>query len=378
MLTLHDEVIINGMRIRNRVALPPLTTNYSTSQGYVTEEILQFYKERSGDVGLVIVEASAVRPDGRIVPGSLGLWEDGQVAGMVHLVDSIKKLGAAVVLQINHAGARCIPSGGKMQGASPSGFAFRPDVAPFSMNSEQIDRMVTDFANAGVRAAQAGFDGLEIHGAHFYLTSQFLSPLTNQRDDRYGGDARGRATFAVEIIRATRKKLGRSYPILFRLNAVENVAGGQTLDDALDVSRILADEGVDALDVSLIAQSSWREVDGRQLLVATSALPKDQPAGANVSLALKVKEATGLPVIAVGKLGEGDSAAETVRDFPIDIVAVGRQMIIDPDTAGKILDGRASEIIPCEECMTCFATIGRGVAMACKVNRNLPQPTHSG
>jgi 2,4-dienoyl-CoA reductase-like NADH-dependent reductase (Old Yellow Enzyme family) len=377
MARLQDEVTINGMRLRNRVALPPLTTNYGSPQGLVTNEIIQFYKERSRDVGLVIVEASAARADGRIVPGSLGLWEDGQVAGMARLADSIRKLGAAAVVQINHAGARCFPGGGAMQGASPSGFAFRPDVVPFTMSAQQIDQMVVDFADAAVRAAEAGFDGVEIHGAHFYLISQFLSPLTNRRNDRYGGDAPARATFALEIVRTTRERLGSSFPILFRLNAVERVEGGQTLEDALAVSRILADEGVDALDVSLVAQSSWREVKSQRLLVASSALSKDQPAGANFPLAVAVKEAAGLPVIAVGKLGEGDVAAESMRKLSIDIVAIGRQMIVDPHTADKILAGKSSEIIPCEECMTCFATIGRGAPMACKVNRNLPGAAHS-
>jgi 2,4-dienoyl-CoA reductase-like NADH-dependent reductase (Old Yellow Enzyme family) len=377
MATLRDEVMINGMRLRNRVALPPVTTNYGSPEGIVTDGIIQFYRERSRDVGLVIVEAAAVRADGRIVPSSLGLWEDGQVAGMARLADSIKKLGAAAVVQISHASTRCAPSGGEMQGASPSGFAFRADVAPLTMSPAQIDRMVADFADAAFRAAEAGFDGVEIHGAHFYLISQFLSPLTNRRNDRYGGDARARATFALEVVRAARKRFGRGYPILFRLNAVEKVEGGQRLEDALAVSRLLADEGVDALDVSLIAQSSWREVDGRRFLVCSSALPKEQPAGANVALAARVKEAAGLPVIAVGKLGDGTVAGESVRDSLIDVVAIGRQMIADPDAAGKILAGKGSEIVPCEECMTCFATIGRGLPMACKVNRNLPGAPHS-
>jgi 2,4-dienoyl-CoA reductase-like NADH-dependent reductase (Old Yellow Enzyme family) len=377
MATLQDEINIAGLRLRNRFALPPLTTNYGSAEGLVTDEIIEFYTQRSQDVGLVIVEASAVRADGRIGPGNLGLWDDRQVDAMARLVDSIKQLGAAAVVQINHAGARCFPGGGQMQGASPSGFAFRPDVAPFTMSRPQIDRMVADFADAAGRAAQAGFDGVEIHGAHFYLVSQFLSPLTNRRSDRYGGDARARATFALEVVKAAREKLGGSYPILFRLNALEKVEGGQTLEDALAVSRLLAAGSVDVLDVSLIAQSSWKEVEGQRLLVASSALAKQQPAGANVSLAAAVKEATGLPVIAVGKLGEGDVAGETVRDLPIDIVAIGRQMIADPDAAGKILAGKGAEIVPCEECMTCFATIGSGKPMACKVKKNLPGASRS-
>jgi 2,4-dienoyl-CoA reductase-like NADH-dependent reductase (Old Yellow Enzyme family) len=372
MATLQDEVKINGVRLRNRIAMPPLTTNYGTPEGIVTEDIIQFYTDRSKDVGLVIVEASAVRVDGRILRGSLGLWDDGQVPGMARLSAAIKKLGAAPVVQINHAGARCFPAGGEMQGASPSGFPFRPDVAPITLEPEQIDQMVADFAAAAGRAAEAGFDGVEIHGAHFYLISQFLSPLTNQRKDRYGGDARARATLALEVVRSVRKRLGKSYLILFRLNALEKVEGGQTLEDALVVSKLLAGEGVDVLDVSLIANSSWKEIDDRRILVASSAFPKDQPAGANVSPTAAIREAAGLPVIAVGKLGEGDVAGESVRNLPIDIVAIGRQMIADPEAAGKILAGKPGEIVRCDECMTCFATIGKGKPMGCKVNRNLP------
>lgn len=378
MATLQDELIINGLRLRNRIALPPLTTNYGTPEGVVTDDNIEFYRERSKDVGLVIVEAAAVRNDGRIVRGSLGLWEDGQMAGMKRLADTIRKRGAAAVVQISHAGARCFPAGGELQGASPSGFPFRPDVAPLTMSPLQIDQMAADFAAAAGRAAEAGFDGLEIHGAHFYLVSQFLSPLTNQRNDRYGGGVQARAAFACEVVRAVRERLGQSYPIFFRLNAVEKVAGGQILEDALAVGKLLADEGVDVLDVSVIANSSWKEIDDRRFLVTSSALLKDQPAGANVSAAAEVREATGLPVIAVGKLGEEDAAAEALRDSSIDIVAIGRQMIVDPDAAGKILAGKSDEIVRCEKCMSCLASIGSGKPMACKVNRNLPGSRRSG
>lgn len=378
MATLQDEVIINGMRLRNRIALPPLTTNYGSPEGFVTQEILDFYTERSKDVGLVMVEASAVRADGRIVPNSLGLWADDQLEGMQRLANAIKDLGAAAVVQINHAGARSIPGDGGKQVASPSGFRFRPDVDPVTMTAEQIDQMTMDFADAAYRAAEAGFDGIEIHGAHFYLISQFLSPLTNQRNDRYGGDVRARATFALEVIKAARERLGNQYPILFRFNAEENVEGGLTRKETLELSRLLADAGVDALDVSVIANSSWKEVDGRNLLVASSALSKEQAAGTNVPLAAAVKEATGLAVIAVGKLAEGTVADETVRELPIDIIAIGRQMIVDSGAAGKLLAGKSHEIIACEECMACFASLGAGKAMTCKVNRNLPRPSRSG
>lgn len=371
MATLKDGLTIKGMGLRNRIALPPLTTNYGSPERMVTDDIIQFYEERSGDVGLVIVEATAVRSDGRILSGSLGLWEDDQVAGMRRLAETIKARGAAAVLQISHAGARAFPSGGKMIGASPSGFAFKPDVTPIAVDQSQIKRLVSDFASAANRAAQAGFDGVEIHGAHFYLISQFLSPLTNQRDDRYGGGAESRAVFALEVVRATRERLGDNYPVLFRLNAIENVEGGQTLEDAVKVSRLLAEAGADVIDVSLIAQSSWKKANGRRFLAASSAFPKKEPAGLNVIRTVEIKKATALPVIAVGKLGEGNLAGEAVLNKSVDIVAIGRQMIADPEAAGKILNGNIDKIVRCEECMACFASIGSGKPLACKVNKNL-------
>jgi 2,4-dienoyl-CoA reductase-like NADH-dependent reductase (Old Yellow Enzyme family) len=300
------------------------------------------------------------------------LWEDEQIAGIGRLAAAIKGRGAAAVVQLNHAGARCTPSGGELQGASPSGVAFRQDVAPFSLSQEQIAGMATAFADAAGRAAQAGFDGVEIHGAHMYLISQFLSPFTNHRDDRYGGDATARATFAREVVRASRERLGADYPILFRLNAVEEMEGGQTLADALVVGRLLADEGVDALDVSLVTGCTWREVDGRRFPVCTSAFSKKQSAGANVVVTAQLKAAVGLPVIAVGKLGDETAATDAVRASGIDMIAIGRQMIADPDTVRKILAGKGTEVARCEECMSCFASLGQGKPLTCKVNKGLP------
>jgi 2,4-dienoyl-CoA reductase-like NADH-dependent reductase (Old Yellow Enzyme family) len=240
------------------------------------------------------------------------------------------------------------------------------------MSQEQIDTMISDFAAAAVRAKEAGVDGVEIHGAHLYLISQFLSPVTNQRTDRYGGDARGRATFALEVISAVREKLGKGYPLLFRLNAVEYVEGGQPLTDALEISQLLKEAGIDALNVSLISQGTWREVDGKTLLAPASAFPKEEPFGANIEQVRQIKDRTGLPVIGVGKMGDQETATRAVADGMMDMVAIGRQMIADPDAAGKILAGKGEDIIPCQECMACFKSLGKGIPLTCKVNKELP------
>lgn len=372
MALLSDKMTINGMKLRNRLVLPPLTTNYGTAEGHVTDGVIQFYGERARDVGLAIVEAASVRDDGRIVQGSLGIWDDSQIGGMARLAKTIKGAGAAAVVQINHAGARSFPSGGDMQGASPSGVFLRPDVAPMAMNEAQMDRMVSDFAAAAARIAEAGFDGVEIHGAHFYLISQFLSPLTNQRADDYGGDAEGRSKFAVRVVQAVREKLGKTYPLLFRLNAVEHLEGGQTLPDAIKISKILKSEGVDALNVSVVSQGHWEKMDDGQYMVPASAFNKQSPAGANIPYTSAIRQATGLPVIGVGKMGN-ETAQKSVEGEFMDLVAIGRQMIADPETAGKILAGRPQDITPCKECMACFASLRKG-PVACKVNKNLPKP----
>ncbi len=372
MTFFNSELLIKKMRFRNRLVLAPITTNYGSSKGLVTQAVLDFYKERSKDVGLVIVEATSVSSTGRIVPGSIGLWDDSQVSGMTKLVKTIKKQGALTVVQLNHSGPRCPPMTNKRHGFSPSGVAFRPDVVPIIMNEGDIEQLIRDFSKAALRAQKSGFDGVEIHGAHLYLLSQFLSPLTNKREDRYGGDAKARARLALDIVKDVRKHLGPDYPIFFRINAEERIPGGLTLDDALVMGKLLKEAGVDVLDISLIAHGGWKEMNGKTYLAGTSALPKDKPSGANVALTAAFKKETGLPVIAVGKFGIGDAAVNALKHENIDMIAIGRQMICDPKTAKKMLEGKDHEIIPCEECLKCFASLGKAEPVACKVNPNLP------
>jgi 2,4-dienoyl-CoA reductase-like NADH-dependent reductase (Old Yellow Enzyme family) len=367
MNNIREPLLINNMQLRNRLALPAITTNSSTAEGEITEEVFDFYRARAGAVGLVIVEATAIRPDGRLVPNSPGLWEDRQVAGMSRLAETIKGQGACAVVQLNHAGARCVPAKGSLIGASPSGFQFRSDIEPLILSEAQVEQLTNDFAGAAARAISAGFDGVEIHGAHFYLLSQFISPYTNQRTDRFGGDLKGRARFALTVIQAVREKIGADHSILFRLNAVEGVPGGQTIEDAAELGRLLADAGVDLLDVSFAGNSSWQELGGTRHVVIASALARGELNGKNTGHAAYLKKETGLPVIAVGKLWDKPSIVAALENNQVDIIAIGRQMIADPLTAEKILLNRFEEITNCKECATCYATIRRGVPMQCAV-----------
>jgi len=371
MNKLEDQLKIREMTVRNRLVLPPLTTNYGSEDGLITPELLRFYKARARQMGIVIVEAAAVSPEGRIIPGGIGLWEDGQIQGMAELVQAIKAEGAGAVIQINHAGAKAWPFETMDSWIAPSDIACRPGIAAKSASLDEIKRVIQAFTDAAVRAKKAGFDGVEIHGAHLYLLSQFLSPVTNLRTDQYGGSIEGRAALAVEITRAVRKNLGPDYPIFFRLNVLENLEGGMTPDEAVAIGKLLAEAGVDVLDLSLAVQGTLKEDGGEKILITTSAYAKDETPEGVVDLAARFRTECGLPVIAVGRLGS-TSAARQALGAGADLVAIGRQMICDPETAEKILSGRDDQILVCEACQACFACLGKGKPVKCKQNKNLP------
>jgi 2,4-dienoyl-CoA reductase-like NADH-dependent reductase (Old Yellow Enzyme family) len=365
MKNLSDQLVLSNLKLRNRLAMPALTTNSAGADGVVTEAVKEFYRKRAGSVGLVIVEAAAIRPDGRLVRDSIGLWGDNQVEGMRGLAELIKVEGAAAVIQLNHAGARGIPFEGPLAGASPSGFEFRSDLPPLVLSEAQIEQLIEDYAAAASRAIQAGFDGVEVHGAHFYLLSQFISPFTNERTDSYGGDAAKRARFALNVVKAVREKIGPDKALLFRFNAVETVEGGQTLEGSAGLARLLASAGVDLLDVSFAGDMIRQEVDGVKYAVFSSALGSDEPCGANLAHAEHIKKETALPVIAVGKLWDQGSVDAALGSANIDIIAVGRQLIADPCFADKLLNGRMEEVEPCRECLLCFRSIRSGVPLKC-------------
>lgn len=372
MKKLEDTIDIRHVTVRNRLVLPPLTTNYGSGNGCVTPELLRFYKARAKGVGTVIVEAAAVCPEGRIVPGSIGLWEDAQIQGLADLAGTIETEGAAAVIQINHAGARAWPFETVNSWIAPSDISCRPGLSAKPASLDEIEGVVQAFADAVLRAKKAGFRGVEIHGAHFYLLSQFLSPLTNFRTDRYGGNVERRAALAIEVVRAARENLGPDAPIFFRINAVENVDGGMTPDDAALIGKLLKEAGVDVLDLSLAVKGAWNDAGGRTILSTTSAYSKDETPGGVVDVASKVRKESGLPVIAVGRLGS-KALAEQALAAGADLVAIGRQMICDPDTVQKMLSGRDDEMLKCEACQTCFACLVKGKPLKCKQNKNLPE-----
>jgi len=239
------------------------------------------------------------------------------------------------------------------------------------MRESEIADVIDLFTEAARRALAAGFEGVEVHAAHYYLLSQFLSPVTNQRTDRWGGDLAGRARLAVEVVRAVRRTIGREPLIFCRMHALENVEGGLSTEEIAAAARMLVDAGVDVIDASAIGQSAVASWVGGTYLQTSSAPAKDAPAGAYLAATGELRRAVSVPVIAVGKLGEPGVAQRALDDGCADLVALGRQLIADPRAAEKILAGRDDEIGRCQQCFACFASIRTG-PVRCSVNKNIP------
>ena len=367
MPRLSDPIQVKGLRLRNRLVMAPIVTGLA-EEAAPGEAQLRWYQEHArGGVGLVVVESTAVAEDGKLMPCNLGLWSDAQVAGMARLAQAIQAEGVPAVLQLVHGGARAWRPDPALGRVGPSTVTLLPGPAPRPMTEAEIRAVIDAFTQAARRARAAGFDGVELHAAHYYLLSQFLSPRTNHRTDRWGGDRSGRAALALEVTRAVRAAVGPDYLILCRLHSEERVEGGTSTGDLVWFAQELEKAGVDLLNLSGIGTSSMGEWQGQPVLNTSSVLPKDVAGGAFGPSAGRIRDAVGIPVATVGKLAEPGAAQAVLDRGQADLVALARPLIADPQAAAKLLAGQDDAIIRCRECLACFAAIRKG-AIHCGVN----------
>lgn len=330
MVTVLDELKIMSYTLRNRIVLPPMATELAGPHGEVTEGHLRHYGVRSRCVGMVIVEHSYVLPDGKASPKQLGIWHDGLIPGLAKLSSTIKGGGAVAIIQINHAGGRADPkvTGTKPIAPSPvlvpSGF----DVAR-EMSEEDIERVLKAFTEAAERALKSGFDGVEVHGAHGFLLNEFLSPITNKRTDSYGGSLENRMRFPLMVVENVRK-VTRGKLLLYRLGVDDMMEGGFTINEAEVFASKLVEYGVDVIDVSGgLCGSRPPELQGIQ--------------GYFIHLAERIRRRVDVPVIGVGGIRDPCFANKVVAEGKVDLVAVGRAQLLDPEWACKAV----KEVVKC-------------------------------
>jgi len=367
MPALSEPIQVKGLRLANRIVMAPVSTGFAEGHRASPDQVAWYRDHALLGPGLVIVEAAAVQPDAVLNARSLGLWEDAQVPGLARIAQAIKGAGVPAVLQLVHGGARSHREDPGAERVGPSPVALVPGPAPRELTEAELHEIIRAFAGAAARAARAGFDGVEIHAAHYYLLSQFLSPRSNQRTDRWGGSLENRCRLGLEVVRAA---VGPDFALFCRLNGQEFLEGGFSTEEAIVVAQALEQAGVDLIDASGVGSSSLGDWEGQPVLTTSSTPAKDAPGGIFAASAQRIRQAVGIPVITVGKLSEPGVAQGILDRGQADLVALGRPLVADFQVARKLLEGRDAEILRCKECLSCFKAIRLG-PIHCSVNTEL-------
>jgi len=307
---------LKGLQLKNRVVMPPMCQYSVTNKdGIATDWHYVHYVSRAiGGAGLIIIEMTDVEPDGRISDYDLGIWSDEHIAPLKRIVDACHQYGAKVGIQIAHAGRKAedaeVP-------VAPSAIPFDENAkTPKALSTEEINGMIEKFRLAAQRAMKAGFDVIELHGAHGYLIHQFTSAYTNKRTDEYGQEL---TRFGKEVIQAVKSEMPEEMPLIMRISGREYVEGGYGIDEAIEFSRVYQQAGVDMFHISA----------GGEGPIAAAGRPGTHTAY-QVPLARAIKEALNIPVIAVGRLDEPGLANAVIGNEEADLVAVGRGMLRNP------------------------------------------------
>src|SRR4030043_1202014 len=360
---------IGQMRLKNRIVMPPMGTNYAEPGGAVSQRMLDYYEGRArGGAGLIIVEGSAPSLQCNIsFQGSpsyqASLGDDKFIPGWRKLTDAAHKYNTRIAIQIMHGTLENwdgkLVQVGPSPGVVPARIMGVFGGPPHELTVGEIAERVGWFASAAGRAKKSGFDGVEIHGAHQYIVAAFLSSATNQRKDNYGGSVENKARFLTEILQATIKEVGPDFPVWVRFNAREwGVENGVTIEETRQLIPLVVKVGAQALHVSGYGVGSY---------ITTAPIP-DTP-GLLVPLAEEVKKLADVPVIAVGRL-DLELGEKILEEGKADLIAIGRRLLADPDLPNKEDKGRLNEVIPCIDCMECIERLAldeRGEGLTCGV-----------
>ncbi|MBC7936623.1 MAG: NADH:flavin oxidoreductase/NADH oxidase [Rhizobacter sp.] len=329
MSLLFQPLTIRSITFKNRIVVSPMC-QYSSQDGFAGDWHLVHLGSRAvGGAGLIITEAAAVSPQGRISPGDLGIWKDEHIEFLKRISNFIEGQGSVPGIQLAHAGRKAsmhepwkgtntlTPEEGAWQTEAPSALTYAATYPmPAAMSMATIQQCIKDFTAAAQRALRAGFKVIEIHAAHGYLLNQFLSPLSNQRTDDYGGSLGSRMRFLLEIVRSVRNAIGDDIPLFVRISATEWVPGGWTIEDSISLSKILKEVSVDLIDCSSGGNSRDQQITTGPLY--------------QTPFAAQIKKETGIMTGAVGMITTAAEAENILQEEKADLVFMARQMLRDP------------------------------------------------
>ncbi len=365
---------LGKVEIRNRIVMAAMgTSSLGSYRGTYSDRTITYYERRAkGETGLIVTGAHLVDPgiepweiDGVVMTAAFDShWK---VPNFLQLTERVHDFGSKIFVQLSAGFGRVFPSERvstlahhRAQPVAPSEVPlfWNPQIIARELTTEEVDGLVRAFRNAAVIAVDSGFDGIELHGHEGYLMDQFTCALWNRRTDKYGGDLKGRMHFVLSVIRVIQEAAGQDFPIIYRYGLEHKIPGGRTVDEGIEMAKMLEKAGVAALHVDAGCYDNWHWPHP----------PVYQPPGCMVDMAAIVKRHVTIPVIAVGRLGYPDLADRIIEQGKADFIALGRPLLADPDFAFKARVGEEKDIRPCIGCHECFARIPRRQGLSCAVN----------
>jgi 2,4-dienoyl-CoA reductase (NADPH2) len=357
-MKLFEPIEIGGVRVKNRIVMPAGETHFEAPDGGVTDRLLEFYRERArGGVGLAIVGLAKI--EGHFM-GGLAAHDDKYIPDLAKVANIFHQHDVKCALQLGHPGRYEVSFDPSRQPVAPS--PIPPPIftkrVPKELTKQEILQIEEEFAQAAVRAKEAGFDAVELLSGAGYLIAQFFSPATNKRADEYGGSLENRARFAVEIIQRIKEKCGTSYPVLIRIAGDEFIEGGNTINEMKRIAKVLEDAGIAAINV----MAGWHE-SPRPL--TTMLVPR----GGFAYLSAEIKKVVSVPVIIAHRINDPFTAEKILREGMADMVAMFRALLADPELPIKAKEERFDEIRICVACnQGCLDRVFGGQPITCLVN----------
>ena len=362
--SLFDTVAVGSLQLPNRFVRSATWEGLCETDGRPKQQLIELYRNLvRGGVGLIISGYTYVRADGKQLPGKMGIDRDELIGPLRELTDAVHDEGGRIFCQLVHAGGQTTAKVIGEAPLAPSALQAPnfPEMAR-RIETDEIQGLVEAFAAGARRAREAGFDGVQLHGAHGYLINQFLSPLMNRREDGYGGDLAGRMRFLEEVYAAVRRQVGADFPVTIKLTAADHLQGGFEFGEALQVAQRLGELGIDAIEISSGTAASGQEVPVRQ------GIDRAEDEAYNAPYARRVKAATGVPVMVVGGLRSGPVLKRLLEDGDADFFSLSRPLIRQPDLVNRWrVDGE--ERATCISCNGCFRPGLKGEGIYCVVDR---------
>ena len=363
MKKLFDKTKINQMELKNRFVRSATWEGLANPDGSCSEKIAHMMLELAeGQIGLIITSHAYVNQCGQGSIRQLGIYNDRFISSFKEMVEKVHKEGSKIVLQITHAGARALDQLKNCEPFGPSSLKIKDVLSCREITTSEILKITEDFKMAAVRAKKAGFDGVQIHGAHGYLLNQFLSPFFNKRKDEYGGSMRNRARLILEILQAIRSELGRQFTVLIKLNSDDFIEGGFTPEEMVQVAALLELAGIDAIELS----------GGMSLSVSKhsfSRIAKNDTKGEEIyygDAAKLYKEKISVPLILVGGIRSYEVAKELLEKDLADYISLCRPLIREPDLIKRWQKGDIKRAT-CISCNKCFVPTRAGEGIYCVV-----------